>query len=187
MSEMTKYRHLILKYCQAESENFHIPITVLDIASQGDPVCPWAWSLDLPEKEFLKYNAGNPPPHPIQLRGDARRLPISDNSVDTVVSSHLLEDFNDWEPLLKEWTRVVKPGGHLVILIPDRERFRAAVAAGQPDNLNHQHEGRVGELSTYAEALGLEVIEDRFTDLHPGDYTILFVGKRNENSRPNLY
>lgn len=174
-TEMAKYRHLVKKYCYDSDGE---PVSALDVGSQGDPLVKWAWSLELPHEECLAYNAGNPLHGPVQLRGYADKLPIDSDSVGILCTSHVAEDFKDWLPLLKEWTRVVKPGGHLVILIPDHERFRAAVAAGQPDNLNHQHEGTVGELSTYAEALGLEVIEDRFTDLYPEDYTILFVGRK---------
>lgn len=168
-SETARYRHLTSPHCVGLG---------LDIASQGDPVVPYAWSLDLPPTEFATYNSNNPPRGPIQLHGDARQLPIADASLDFVYSSHLLEDFPDWEPVLKEWVRVIKPGGKLVVLIPDRERWVAACAAGQPPNDAHRHEGTVGELSTYADRLGLDVLEDRFTDCHPGDYTIMFIARK---------
>lgn len=166
MSELAKYKHLVEPYCNGCG---------LDVGSQGASVIPHAWQLDLAEPWFYKYNAGNPPQGPIQLRGDARRLPVETGSLDFLISSHLLEDFLKWTPILTEWVRVLKPGGYLIILVPDHASFRAAVAAGQPDNLNHVHEARAGELSGFAAQLGLKVIEDRLVE---NSYTILFIGQR---------
>lgn len=167
MSELAKYKSLVEPYCKGCG---------LDVGSQGANVIPHAWQLDLPPAEFKKYNGGNPPQGPIQLRGDARKLPVESGSLGFLIASHLIEDSLDWLPILTEWVRVLKPGGYLIILVPDHKRFRAAVAAGQPDNSNHVHESYVGELSAYAAKLGgLKVIEDRLV----GDsYTILFVGQK---------
>lgn len=168
-SETSKYRHLTVKYCEGCG---------VDIASQGDPVVPWAWQLDLPKERFDYYNSNHPPKGPIQLRGDALSLPAETESLDFVYSSHLLEDFEDWTPALKEWTRVLKKGGKLIVLIPDRELWCAACEKGQPPNDAHRHEGRVGELSTYCDPLGLKVIEDRLCNCFEGDYSILFVAEK---------
>jgi len=169
ISETSKYRHLTVPHCQGCG---------VDVASQGDPVVPWAMNFELPEKEFAYYNSGNKPRGPIQLSGFANALPFNNDSLDFVYSSHLLEDFADWTPLLKEWVRVLKPGGKLIVLIPDRELWVAACEKGQPPNDAHRHEGKPGELSTYAEALGLKVLEDRLTNVFEGDYSILFVAQK---------
>ncbi len=168
-SETSKYRVLTAPYCDGCG---------VDVASQGDPVVPWAINFDLPEKDFDYYNNHHQPHGPIQLRGFADKLPFENDSLDFLYSSHLLEDYSDWTPILKEWVRVIKPGGYLVILIPDRELWVAACAAGQPPNDFHRHEGKPGELSTYAEALHLKVIKDELTNLWDGDYTILFCGQK---------
>lgn len=168
-SETSKYRHLTTPYCQGCG---------IDVASQGDPVVPWAWSLDLPPDRFAYYNSNNPPRGPIQLRGDGHALPVDSGSLDFVYSSHLLEDYPDWNIPLAEWVRVLKPGGHLVILIPDRELWCAACAKGQPPNDFHRHEGHVGELSEHAVKHGIVPIIDRLTEQFEGDYTILFIGRK---------
>lgn len=57
---------------------------------------------------------------------DARKLPYADCSVDEVYASHLLEhfDYNEEVPaVLKEWVRVLRPGGMLRISVPDVEKF----------------------------------------------------------------
>lgn len=175
-SESSKYKALTRQYCRLTNGQ---PGCGVDIASQGDPVVPWAIQFDLPPQEFAFYNDNHLPRGPIQLTGWAQDLPFESNSLDFVFSSHLLEDFLDWDPILTEWTRVLKPGGNLIILVPDKELWAAALAKGQPPNCAHKHESYPGELSTYAAKLGLSVIKDELTALFPGDYTILFVGRKN--------
>lgn len=92
-------------------------------------------------------------------------------------SSHVLEDFADWHPVLAEWSRVVRPGGFILISIPDHHRFREAVANGQGDNLGHKHEGFVGEISSYLEP-HYHVIRDDFVTADPHEYSILFIGRK---------
>jgi len=169
-SETAKYRALTTKHCFGCG---------VDIASHGDPVVPWAMNLELPEAEYSTYNCGNKPVGPIQLSGHAEHLPFNDNSLDFVYSSHLLEDFADWIPVLKEWVRVLKPGGKLIILLPDRDRWLAACKSGQPSNPAHRHESNgPEEIAGTASAIGCDLIESRFTDVHEGDYTILFVCRK---------
>lgn len=168
-SETSKYRKFTTKYCVGNG---------VDIGSGGDPVVPHAIQVELPKEEYAKYRSGDVHGSPIQWHGSAVELPFKDKTLDWVYSSHLLEDFLDWKPLLREWTRVLKRGGNLVILIPDKTLWDAAISRGQLPNCAHKHEGYVGELSTYAKHFGWKVIEDRLTKLTPEDYTILFIAQR---------
>ncbi len=141
---------------------------------------PWAISFDLPHAEFMKYSGGNAAKGPIHLRGYATSLPFETASLDFVYSSHLLEDFENWVEPLAEWCRCVKIGGHLIVLMPDKELWDRAVANGQLPNCSHKKEGRVGALSEIFKNLfgHFEVVEDRLTAIVPEDYTILFVARR---------
>lgn len=140
---------------------------------------PWAIQVDLPDEQFKEYGHAHEVKYPIQWRGDCRDLPFKDYSLDFVYSSHLIEDFEDWPKVLSEFTRCLKTRGHLIIMVPDRERFREAVDNGQGDNLAHKHEFRVGELTEWANnSGGLKVIFDQLTLVRgPRDYNILFVAK----------
>jgi len=49
-------------------------------------------------------------------------LPIPDNAVDFVISSHVIEHFYDPIKSVEEWLRVTKPGGYVYIIAPHKER-----------------------------------------------------------------
>jgi SAM-dependent methyltransferase len=170
-SEPAKWRHLVAPYVKGN---------VVELASGGDPVVPNCIQIELTEASYAKYNGGQPLRGPVQWRDDKAifNLPFRDGTVGTIIASHLLEDFLDWEPLLREWVRVLRPGGRLVVCLPDKRRWNAAVAAGQTPNCAHKHEAYVGELSEYASRLGLSVVCDKLTECPPGDYNILFVGEK---------
>ena len=50
-------------------------------------------------------------------------LPFKDNTVDFVISSHVIEHFYDPVKAIEEWLRVVKPGGYIFIIAPHRDRI----------------------------------------------------------------
>ena len=126
-SETSKCRNRLAPYLQGYG---------LDLGFGGDPISLSAIRMDFP----VPYtNVGN---LPVQLGGKAEDLYwFRDNVLDYVYSSHLLEDFFDTEEVLKEWIRVLKPGGRLLIFCPDEQRFRKHCAeTGQPYNTAHVHE-----------------------------------------------
>jgi phosphatidylethanolamine/phosphatidyl-N-methylethanolamine N-methyltransferase len=52
------------------------------------------------------------------LVGCVERLPFSDGSVDRLIATHVLEHVYKPHEVLREWNRVLKPGGAMSILIP---------------------------------------------------------------------
>jgi SAM-dependent methyltransferase len=170
-SETERYRYATVPYLAGVG---------VDIASQGVAVVPWAVSYDLPHKEFTFYSNGNPPKGPLQLRGFAEKLPFEDKSLDFVYSSHYIEDVLDWTPVIKEWDRVLKIGGYMVVLLPDKTLWKAALDRGQPPNCEHRHESYPGELTQFFKNFfgHYEIIKDELTKVVPEDYNILFVAKR---------
>jgi SAM-dependent methyltransferase len=106
-------------------------------------------------------------------------LPLQDNSVDFVISSHVLEHF--WDPIktLKEWMRVVRPGGFVFMIIPHKERtFDQERPRTSLQELVERHNGVGSDPGTHAhfsvwitadvlelcQYLGLNVIEHQDRD-----------------------
>jgi SAM-dependent methyltransferase len=170
-AESDKWKHIVAPYLHGNG---------IELATGGSPIVPTSIQFELSPLSYAKYNSMQPLRGPVQWRSDNAifNLPFKDKTLDYVASSHLLEDYLDWVPLLTEWVRVLKLGGRLVICLPDKKRWLEALAKGQPPNCAHQHESYVGELSSYAPRLGLSVIADKLTNVPPGDYNILFVGER---------
>ena len=54
------------------------------------------------------------------LQCDVGHLPIADRSVGAVVAQHVIEHFADPVAILKEWRRVLRPGGVCIVTTPNR-------------------------------------------------------------------
>jgi len=166
-SETAKHRKLLQGYCVGNG---------LDLGSAGDPIVPTAIQVDLPNPYCPLLDTHYPP----QIRGDATNLWwFKDNVLDYVFSSHLIEDFtaDQQKVICREWGRVVKVGGHIVILAPEQGRWREALAKGQPPNLAHKHEPFIGWFSTIFREFGnWDILEDRFCDAT--DYGMFFVARK---------
>lgn len=78
---------------------------------------------------------------PDMVVASAERLAIfADNALENVYSSHLLEHIANWQAALREWWRIVKPGGHLVLYLPHADLYPNC---GQPGaNPDHKHDFR---------------------------------------------
>ncbi len=125
-SETSKCRARLAPYCAGRG---------LDIGFGGDPIVDHAIRVDLPTPYAAVGRL------PVQLAADGRQLPCRDELLDFVYSSHLLEDFADTEAVLREWLRVLKPGGRLILYCPDEAAFRRHCAeTGQPYNTHHAHQ-----------------------------------------------
>jgi ubiquinone/menaquinone biosynthesis C-methylase UbiE len=64
-------------------------------------------------------------------------LPYGDGTVDAIRASHVLEHFParaGRRPSLKEWVRVLKPGGELKIAVPDFGKIAEGYVAGVQQN-----------------------------------------------------
>jgi SAM-dependent methyltransferase len=110
-----------------------------DLGFGGAPITPNAICIDRPEGH--PERAVVPPPvPPTHLVGDVRDLYwFKDGVLDFLFSSHCLEDFESTTEVLREWLRVIKPGGHLVLFLPDQQKYvEHCKANGEPANSAHK-------------------------------------------------
>ena len=54
--------------------------------------------------------------HKLNLIADAMNLPLDDASYDAVTVAFGLRNMADYEKALREWHRILRPGGHLLVL-----------------------------------------------------------------------
>jgi len=164
-SETRLRRHLTLKYCDGNG---------VDIGSGGCPITPWAVQI---ENHHNYHCKDSKIANDINYFGDAIDIPFKNETLDFVYSSHVLEDFLDWKPILDEWNRVLKSGGYIIIMVPDHIIFRQRVANGDnTDNPSHKHESYAGELTKFYKKnyTNFSIVCDYVTD----SYNILFVAKK---------
>jgi len=126
-SETSKHRGIFEPYVQGNG---------LDIGFGGDPIRASSITID----SFPHADCGSAP---VNIVGDATSLPwFRDGVFSYVYSSHCLEDFQDTEAPLREWLRVIQPGGFLCLLLPDQRKYvRHCSSRGEQPNPAHKHQG----------------------------------------------
>jgi len=99
--------------------------------------------------------------------GDAEALAaIPDASVDMVVSMETIEHVPDWERVLAEFRRILKPDGRLIASVPDRW----VDATGRDPNPYHLH---AFDWAKFAAGLSRHfIIETRYVQTAPGGFKL---------------
>jgi len=149
--EALKVRFDVLPYCAG---------SVLDVGSGNCKVWPHAFGVD----NLIDTSLFGTEMRPDLVVPDAARLEIfADDSWDTVFSSHTLEHIVDWRTALREWWRLVRPGGHLVLYLPDRDLYpRIGEPGSNPDHKNDfAPEDIAGAMRSFAPDWDLLVNEQR--------------------------
>ncbi len=100
------------KYCQGRG---------LDIGYGGDLLTPTCsgWEMDQGDAQYLAY--------------------VQDGYFDFVYASHVLEHMVDLQETLKNWARVLKPGGYLIFAVPERDLFEKKLTLPSMNNPDHKH------------------------------------------------
>lgn len=125
----------------------------------------------------------------IVARADA--IPLPDGSVEEILAVHVWEHFYRWEcdVVIAEWKRLLKPGGTLVLELPDlikccRNVINGLVRGGKdPDQLTlwglygdprqgdpfmaHRWAWSPASLRAFLKAAGFTDIQDEETRFHP--------------------
>lgn len=73
---------------------------------------------------------------PFGVRGDLSSIPLSSNSFDMVISRSVVEHLKDPPQVFREFNRVLRPGGKLVIITPNKYDYVSLIAAATPFRLH---------------------------------------------------
>ncbi len=99
----------------------------IDIGAGNDPLGQYIELFPLMES-CLSYDKAD---------GDAQEMKgIPDGKYDFVHSSHCLEDLQSPIDALRNWFRILKPGGHMVVTVPDEDMYEQGV---WPSTFNSDH------------------------------------------------
>lgn len=97
--------------------------------------------------------------------------PFSSASMDYVYSSHCLEHIEDWKGALKEWWRVIKPAGFLILYLPDEDDYPKV---GEPHaNVDHKWNVNIPRVVDAMKAVG--------------GWDLLRCEKRNEGTEYSIF
>jgi len=111
---------------------------------------------------------------------------FASQSMDFVYSSHLLEHMEDPEKTLKEWWRVIKPKGYLVLYLPHEDLYPKIGEDGA--NVDHKHNLSEEKVKQWMYKVGfwdLEICEKRDQD---DEYSFLMVFRKlDRGSRREKY
>jgi ubiquinone/menaquinone biosynthesis C-methylase UbiE len=126
------------------------------------------------------------------ILADARKIPLPDGHADEVMSIHGFEHFYRWEvdTLITEWKRLLKPGGLLVLELPDLIKCAKNVLSGyshsgkDPEQFSmwglygdprtedpymcHRWAWSPATLAAFLRSHGFKDIVEKQTEWHPG-------------------
>lgn len=84
----------------------------------------------------------------------SKSMPIEDNSADAVIARHILEHCLDVVGTLKEWKRILKPGGKMILAVPDED-----IVSAIPMNPEHKHAFGKESLRSIMDMLGMKMVD----------------------------
>lgn len=173
-------RHVINAYLHGDVTAIGIDLNLNDLRTARERFAPFAEPANT-EKFFALQAA------------DATRLPFADHSFDKVICSEVLEHIHDYEAVLREIRRVLKPQGLLAISVP---RYWPEKICWQLSRAYHEVEGghirifKATQLQRAVEAQNMRFLHRHWAHaLHSPFWWLkcLLWDKQNESSLIKLY
>jgi SAM-dependent methyltransferase len=110
-----------------------------------------------------------------KAQGDAMLMEgVPDNAYDFVNSSHCLEHLTNPYIAINNWIRITKPGGHLIIVVPDADLYERGKwpSEANPDHkfrftttAHGSRDGMVSVLDMLADRVDVRVLKIELLDL----------------------
>ncbi len=100
----------------------------------------------------------------------------------------MLEDFQDKVTVLQKWLRVLKPNGHLILLLPDEKRFRAHCEKAKMPYNNHHADPKfsLGSIKRVLGRLRVEIVKE-YSVLEckdeESDYNFAVIARKAEEAK----
>jgi len=81
---------------------------------------------------------------PVDIIAQGDNIPLPDESQDFVISAHVIEHFPDPIKALKEWYRLIRPGGYIFMIVPNKEKtFDRDEPRTTLQELIDRHDGKI--------------------------------------------
>ena len=106
---------------------------------------------------------------------------FASQSQDFIFSSHLLEHIVKWRVALKEWWRVLKQGGYLVMYLPDKDEYPKVGAKGA--NVDHKWNVTYDKIVDAMKEIGGWDLVDFQKRNKDDEYSLFFVFKKLSDSK----
>jgi len=136
MGEIHKYKYRVLKYLEGNGLDIGVDDSGITYRCIGIDT---HWASDY-----------------VNAVLDARNLYLfKDGVFDWVNASHVLEDIEDTEQALKEWIRVLRIGGHLIIYCPHKNFYPNI--GEKYGNLGHKHDFIPTDITEILLSLGMKI------------------------------
>jgi SAM-dependent methyltransferase len=103
-----------------------------------------AWVAGMDLESTLETNNQDPP---FGICGDLSRIPFPSNHFDMVISRSVVEHLADPSQVFREFFRVLRPGGKVVIITPNKYDYVSLLAAVTPYRLHRALVSRIFPVS----------------------------------------
>lgn len=132
-------------------------INVLELGCGGKKTIPHAVGIDHVAKGETCTHLNDQSVADVQA--DVQQpLPFADFSQDSIIARHILEHCIDQIKTIKQWNRVLRLGGRLVVAVPDEQ-----VTHGIPMNPEHCHAYTQESLANLMESCGFKTVGSKYT------------------------
>lgn len=158
MSEAAKNKFRLKPYLKPNN-------IILDIGSDDDPI------LDRSDPNLVTLDHN----HPLaDLKCGACSIPMPDEHFDIVHASHILEDIENPMLALKEWMRVLKHRGYLILYMPHKAYYPNVGTFHA--NKAHKYDYYPHEIEIMLFELGMKIIK---SETFPPPYGLYDYNRRS--------